>query len=902
LRLKNVKKTGLPADAAKTSASEAPSPPFTPDEYKEMLSAISEAQSLFIEEPGRAAFDKLLDVALHLTGSEFGFIGEVLQDVDGAPYLKERATLSRIWNAELDEFFDQHYQQGFELRNFDNLFGAAIARGQPIIVNDAAQFPGRGEPLPGHPVIHTFLGLPLYQWDEVVGIIGLVNRPGGYSESLCEELEPVSTSCASLILASRNYTARQQMETALYESEKKRRLLFENSRDALMVLAPPSWKFISANQAALQLLGAASKEEFMALGLWDVCQQWQPDGRSTAEKVREMIDLAVGKGAHSFECELRRLDGGTFVADILLTRVETAGLPTLQATMRDITAQRQAKLALRQESQKNEMLLRVASDGVHILDSSGHLKLMSDSFCRMLGYSRSEMQGMHVSQWEAEWSDAGRQARIGQLEREGTTYETRHRRKDGTLLNVEVNARSVILDGVPMLYCSSRDITERKLAENNFIRQANYDSLTRLPNRNLFRDRLEQEVKKSHRSGWPMALMLIDLDRFKEVNDTLGHDKGDLLLVEAARRVVSCVRESDTVARLGGDEFTVILSELDDTRSVDRIAQKIIRRLAAPFQLGEEQAFISASVGITLYPSDATDIDALLKNADQAMYLAKNQGRNRFCFFTTKLQEAAQKRMRLSNDLRNALLAGNQFRVHYQPIVELATGGIYKAEALVRWQHPTRGLVSPVEFIPLAEESGMIVEIGDWVFQRAMQQCKQWRTTHHPEFQISVNRSPVQFHHDISRSKEWISYLHQANIPGQCLVIEITEGLLLNVEGSIRDKLLAFRDAGIQVAIDDFGTGYSSLSYLNQLDIDYLKIDQSFVRNLESSSSDIALCEAIIIMAHKLGLKTIAEGVSTEGQRDLLARAGCDYAQGYLYSKPVPAEEFVKLLQAKAPQ
>jgi EAL domain-containing protein (putative c-di-GMP-specific phosphodiesterase class I) len=301
-------------------------------------------------------------------------------------------------------------------------------------------------------------------------------------------------------------------------------------------------------------------------------------------------------------------------------------------------------------------------------------------------------------------------------------------------------------------------------------------------------------------------------------------------------------------------------------------------------------------VGITIYPNDATDIDALLKNADQAMYQAKNLGRNRFSFFTAALQEAAQKRMRLSNDLRRAIKE-HQFLVHYQPIIELASGRIYKAEALVRWNHPVRGLVSPAEFIPLAEETGMIVEIGDWVFKEAAQQCKLWRNNYDREFQISVNKSPVQFHHYLNRPREWINYMRKLDLPGTGIVIEITEGLLLNVQDTVKDKLLAFRDAGVQVSIDDFGTGYSSLSYLKQLDIDYLKIDQSFVRNLESDPNNMALCEAIIMMAHKLGLKAIAEGVSSEAQRELLARAGCDYAQGFLFSKPVPAHEFEKLLR-----
>jgi len=885
-----------PVGAAKTAADAVPLA-LSPEAYKEMLSAICEAQYLFIEEPGRPAFDKLLDLALHLTGSEFGFIGEVLHDADGKAYLKERAVLSSIWDAKLKKFFEIHYQQGFELRNLDNLFGSVITSGKPVIANDAAHDPRAGTAPPGHPAMHTYLGLPLFQWEDVIGVIGLANRPDGYDEWLCKELEPISMSCASLILAAQSYATRQQVENALFASEKKHRLLFENSRDALMTLAPPSWHFTSANQAALQLFGASSKEQFTALVPGDVSPKRQPDGRYSAGKVREMLEIAMRNGAHAFEWEHQRLDGKTFTADVLLTRIDISGTPSLQATVRDITAQHLAMLALQHESQKNEMLLRTASDGVHILDGDGHLALMSDSFCHMLGYTREEMQGMHVSRWDAKWTDAELRERLGQLLKQGTTFETQHRRKDGTLIDVEVSAHSITLDGT-MLYCSSRDITERKLAEKSIIRHANFDSLTKLPNRSLFRDRLEQEVKKSHRSGWPMALMMIDLDRFKEVNDTLGHDKGDLLLVEAARRISECVRETDTVARLGGDEFTVILSELDDTKSIDRLVQKIIKRLATPFQLGAEQVFISASVGITLYPHDATDIEALLKNADQAMYQAKNEGRNRFCFFTAALQEAAQKRMRMINDLRSAL-DGSQFRVHYQPIVELATGNIHKAEALIRWHHPTQGLVSPAEFIPLAEETGMIVEIGDWVFQQAMLQCQQWRATHHPAFQISVNRSPVQFQHDVSHSKEWIKYLKSIDLPGQGLVIEITEGLLLNVEGGIQDKLLAFRDAGVQVAIDDFGTGYSSLSYLNKLDIDYLKIDQSFVRNLGKDSSDLALCEAIIIMAHKLGLKTIAEGVSSEAQRDLLASAGCDYAQGFLYSKAVLAEDFEKLFQRK---
>jgi len=345
---------------------------------------------------------------------------------------------------------------------------------------------------------------------------------------------------------------------------------------------------------------------------------------------------------------------------------------------------------------------------------------------------------------------------------------------------------------------------------------------------------------------------------------------------------------------LGGDEFTLILGELDDPRSIARVAQSILNSMAAPFQLKNESCYVSFSIGIVLYPDDAIDVDDLLKKADQAMYAAKQQGRNRFCYFTLGMQQAAETRLRLVNDLHSAL-ADHQFWVAYQPIVELATGDIHKAEALVRWQHPTLGLISPAVFIPVAEDTGMIIEIGEWVFQQAANQVGKWRTNHYPLFQISVNKSPVQFHDKGVDHGDWFKYLQRLGLPGSCIVVEITESLLLDISPIVAAKLIAFRDTGMQVSLDDFGTGYSSLAYLKKFDIDYLKIDQNFVCNLTGNSTDLALCEAIILMAHKLGMKVIAEGIETLEQRDLLLLAGCDYGQGYLFSKPVSAEEFEKL-------
>ena len=440
-----------------------------------------------------------------------------------------------------------------------------------------------------------------------------------------------------------------------------------------------------------------------------------------------------------------------------------------------------------------------------------------------------------------------------------------------------------------------QDITERKLKDELILKQANYDALTGLPNRVLFQDRLVQEIKKSNRTELPFALLFLDLDHFKEVNDILGHDKGDLLLVKAAQRINECVRETDTLARIGGDEFTVILPQFGERLHLERIVQDINKSLVKAFDLGgEDIGYISASVGIAIYPDDAQDMADLLKHADQAMYIAKANGRNRFAYFTQSMQQEAQDKQSLSNDLRLAL-AHEELQVYYQPIVELASGRITKAEALLRWKHPKLGMVSPVTFIPLAEESGEILEIGRWVFQEAIACIERWQRQSGLIVQISVNVSPVQFN-DEATHREWLDKLAELGLPKKSLTMEITEGLLIKNSPKVREWLLEFRNNGIEVSIDDFGTGFSSLSYLKQFDIDYLKIDISFIRNLATDGNDRALTEAIIVMAHKLGLKTIAEGVETEEQRDMLLKFGCDYAQGYLYSRPVPAHEFEALL------
>lgn len=552
---------------------------------------------------------------------------------------------------------------------------------------------------------------------------------------------------------------------------------------------------------------------------------------------------------------------------------------------------RQAKLA--------SLVYRNTSEGMLVLDPKGIILDINPAFVNLRGQHESEVIGRHVRVLNSPCHDRDFYRVMWRSVIVTGSWQGEHwgQHKNGELYPewLSINTSYTDEGAVYRRVMIFSNIAEIKRAEAIIWKQANFDKLTDLPNRQMFHDRLEQSIKKSRRNGTKVGLLFLDLDRFKEINDTLGHATGDELLKEAARRLNACVRQSDTVARLGGDEFTVLVDDITDKRDLDRLTKQILRKLSEPFQLGVETVFISTSIGATFYPDDATQSEILLNNADQAMYVAKAEGRNRSCYFDVSMQERAQTRMRLVNDLHLAL-AQNQFSLTFQPIVELATGLITKAETLLRWQHPLRGEIAPTEFIPLAEETGMIAAIGDWVFCEATRQAHEWRTSYLPQMQLSVNISPMQFRHEGIDLAFWLSHLETLGMSGDGVTIEITEGILLDSNSRINEQLDAFRAAGMQVSLDDFGTGYSSLSYLRKFSIDYLKIDQSFVSNLGDAGPDLALCEAIILMAHKLGLKVVAEGIETSMQYELLRAAGCDYGQGFLFSKPLSARRFEAML------
>lgn len=695
----------------------------------------------------------------------------------------------------------------------------------------------------------------------------------------------------------RDIGERKRLDSALRESEARFRALAADAPEAILIQDLDSDLFIDATSSAERLF-ACSREELLRRGPKHFVAPDQPAGSPPIETHVERGERALAGEQIKFERLVRDAQGRDVLCEVTLVRLPSQSRRLIRASYIDITERKQIENALRESEEKYRSLFEESLDGLFISNAEGNYIDINQKVIQIFGYdSKEEMLALDLEK-DIYAYPADKAHIFAFVNKKGfAELEVIIKKKNGERITALCSYTAVKdKDGAITSYRGMiRDITEKKKSEELIWRQANFDTLTGLPNRNMFHDRLEQEIKKSYRECLPLALLLIDLDHFKQVNDTLGHAMGDLLLQEAARRIRACVRGSDTLARLGGDEFTVILSAMSETGHVEDVAQKIVSKLAQPFRLGSDEVYVSASIGITIYPSDADDIDSLIKNADQAMYVAKSKGRNRFSYFTRSLQIEAQNRLRMINDLRGALYAG-QFSVHFQPIIDLSTGLIHKAEALIRWRHPERGMVSPAYFIALAEEAGLINEIGDWVFRESARWASIWNKRCQGGFQMSVNISPLQFQQGGRMFDEWIEYLAGLGLSGKNMVFEITEGLLLKAESEVTDILFKFRDAGIQVAIDDFGTGYSSLSYLKKFDIDYLKIDQSFVNNLESDANNMALSEAIIVMAHKLGLKVIAEGVETKGQRFLLVVAGCDSAQGNLFSKPLPPEEFEKLL------
>ncbi|HEY6838446.1 MAG TPA: EAL domain-containing protein, partial [Geobacteraceae bacterium] len=481
----------------------------------------------------------------------------------------------------------------------------------------------------------------------------------------------------------------------------------------------------------------------------------------------------------------------------------------------------------------------------------------------------------------------------------GAAVEKRLVACDGRMVTVEGNLTCGFRDDVPVaIWGICRDVTERKLAQEQLYHLAHHDALTGLPNRTLLIDRLCQAKALANRLKHMVAVLFLDLDRFKIINDTLGHEIGDRLLQAVSQRISGGIREVDTVARIGGDEFVVVLVNISDAGDAEKIAQKIVKILSQPYHLDTHELFITTSIGICLCPKDSDDPESLIKKADIAMYAAKGQGRNNFQFYDAAMDENAAKLLSLATSIRKAL-DRKEFCLCYQPKVDITSGRITAMEALIRWEHPELGRLSPAEFIPLAEETGLIIPLGEWVLREACRQNKDWQEQGLPPVRVAVNLSGYQLQQknilDVVKQT-----LDETGLRSEFLEVEITETVIMQNPDFAIAVLGEFRDLGIHISIDDFGTGYSSLAHLKRFSVNTLKIDKSFVRDVEIDSTDAAIATAIIAMGNSLNLRVIAEGVETQGQLSFLKENQCDEMQGYYFSRPLPPEDVASFLRRNA--
>jgi diguanylate cyclase (GGDEF)-like protein/PAS domain S-box-containing protein len=553
---------------------------------------------------------------------------------------------------------------------------------------------------------------------------------------------------------------------------------------------------------------------------------------------------------------------------------------------------------LRESEERYRLLIDHSQDAVLLTAPDGRLLSANAAAGRVFRCSESELiAGGHAAFVDP--ADPALRAALAERERSGSfRAEFTLIRSDGERFPAEVSSSS-FRDHSGELRSSMiiRDISAQKLAIERLAHLAQHDALTDLPNRLLLTDRLNVALARAQRDARPLALLFLDLDRFKTVNDVLGHGQGDLLLVEAAARLEACVRASDTVSRQGGDEFIVLLADIESTQDAARVSQKVIEAVARPFVLAGAEFVLTASIGIACHPENGADAETLMRNADAAMYAAKQGGRNRFQFYSAEMNARSRDRLRLESDLRQAI-ARHQLFVAYQPQVDLGTGQVAGAEALLRWQHPQLGLVPPADFIGIAEDSGQIAAIGAWVLETACKQQAAWLAEGLAAGVIAVNVAAHQFR-QVGFADSVAAILASSGLRAEHLELEVTESAVMQCVEDTLGKLGKLDRLGVKLSIDDFGTGYSSLSYLKQFPVYRLKIDQSFTRGLPDDAESGAIAQAVISMGHSLGLNVLAEGVETTAQEERLRELWCDAAQGYLYAQPVPADAYAAFLRAR---
>jgi diguanylate cyclase (GGDEF)-like protein/PAS domain S-box-containing protein len=694
-----------------------------------------------------------------------------------------------------------------------------------------------------------------------------------------------------------------EFQTLLRESEAKYRGLLEAAPDG-MVVVNQDGEIVLLNARAESQFGYR-RDELLGQKVTNiipggVAERLIADGTRTAA---EALAQQIGTG---IELSGRRKDGTEFPIEIMLSPQENDEGILVTAAIRDITERKAAESALKEAAKKYRAIFDGALEGMFQFSSDGGLLSANPYLAKMLGYDSLEGVFSTVKDMAREaWAYPDECARFMQEIDEHATiqgFECQFKRKGSSNIWVSLNARKVFGDDGQLLYYEgfATDITKRKVAEERVQFLAYYDALTGLPNRTLLQDRLVKALDSALRRKERVALLFLDLDRFKDINDSFGHSFGDLLLQIIAARFKSGVRKQDTVGRLGGDEFLIVLTNVKEIAYASFVAERLMRAMSAKFVIQGRSLSISCSIGISIFPEDGMDSESLLKNADAAMYSAKESGRNNFRFFAEDMNAQAVERVTLENSLRLALDKKELFLV-YQPQMNIATGKIIGLEALLRWQHPTLGIVPPNRFIRIAENCGLIVPIGEWVLRTACAQVRKWQDEGIPVMSIAINVSTVQL-----RQKDFCelirSVLNKTGLDPQYLELELTESIFLTDADETLSTIKKLKAMGLTLAIDDFGTGYCNFIYLRQFRISKLKIDRSFIRDVVVNPDYVAITTAIISMAKSLNIKVIAEGVEDEAQMSFLRAHQCDEIQGYYFSKPLAVDKVAAKLRGHIPE
>lgn len=750
-----------------------------------------------------------------------------------------------------------------------------------------------GSPFPGetHPAVVTLrTGQP--QSDVIMGVRRLDGTDVWLSINSQPLMRPDETLPYAVVTTFVDITERKRAEQALIHSESNFRSLTENANVGIMVHL--HGKHVFANPRLLSMLGY-TLDEFRHTTMKDIIHPDEYEKVST----RHLARLAGEAVPSVYETVMQSRDGRPIPVELTATPTTWEGSPGGLVLLQDISERRRAEVQMRKLSSAVEAI----ADTVIITNPVGVIEYVNPAFERTTGFAREKVMGQTPRLLKSGKQGQGFYQKLWQTILAGDTFSDVfiNRRKDGELY-YEEKTITPLKDANGRLthfVSTGKDVTERMQIQERLQYLAQHDALTDLPNRVLLFEILKRALARARRHTRLVAVLFIDLDRFKNINDSLGHEAGDKLLQQLSERFTQAVRSSDdTVARFGGDEFVILLDDVAHENDIREIAQKVLNALSPPFKVDQQELYITASIGVSLFPGDGEDSSTLLKHADVAMYRAKDLGKNTYQFYSADMSARAFERLTLESSLRHALERG-EFLLHYQPQLAIETGSIIGVEALLRWQHPEFGMVMPLEFITLLEETGLIVPVGEWVLHTACTQLRVWHDAGWKGLRMAVNLSARQFHSAVLAN---VVERALALLDGGAdrLELEITESVLMHNAAATEETLKQLAAMGCRFAIDDFGTGYSSLSYLKRFPINVLKVDRSFVRDIPGDNDDAAIVSTIVAMAHNLRLDVIAEGVETKEQLDFLRTCGCDAMQGYLFSRPVPADEINGLLETSS--